>query len=692
MNKKYLLLFTGYYLLICSLIVYSSPIITEIMYDPPDGNEWIELYNPTSTPLNLTGWKLTDNKNTDSILSCSLLLPPQSYALLTDQDTTLYSSALYNSSSLNSSTILKLCVDDNSLGNGLGDSEDILTVHNTTSQTSINYTKSLGGYNNNYTLERQDDISFTQSLIPFGTPGKPNSVTNPQLQYKNLILSEILANPIGEDNAPKPLGEWIELYNQGATVIDLQSLVIKNHLGQTLIISTTKLFNDQSTLICPGCYKVIYRDTLSSFILDDTYDELSLSKDQSLITSLSYSNAIENLSFSYAQDKDSWEYTSPTPNKPNLFSNFCDLALEIRLNQGSFVGEGQQNFTVIAKTLGNIPQKISVQGVIRNAAADILREYAPWNNYLLKTTASKTYLPTLYPGIHSIEFFTINQSCIDINQNNNNYTEFIGVESMEFFDYYSTLYIDNVKSSSPSLSLQNKTTWGDHLDVSFFIYKGEETKNSGKIWAEKDGKTISEPTTFLLPVNHQVYVMTLPLFLKPNCDRKIADGEITIFLEALNLSDNRTFIIENISTDSCQTIEIEKIVEKEIKVLVPSKSSSSKSTSSKSSAAKSSAKKSSTSAKKNTTTTKTPKSTTPKASKPPKNTTKLTAAKQEQSTFFYTTPLPTLLPTPSATTTKLSTNPGITVYESNSAKTTHLIPYFLILSFIALCIITLKRA
>ena len=47
-------------------------------------------------------------------------------------------------------------------------------------------------------------------------------------------------------------------------------------------------------------------------------------------------------------------------------------------------------------------------------------------------------------------------------------------------------------------------------------------------------------------------------------------------------------------------------------------------------------------------------------------------------------------PLPSASITLPQTT-GITVYESNSAKTNHLIPYLLLISFIALCIITLRR-
>ena len=46
--------------------------ITEIMQNPicrsDAAGEWFEVYNPTSSPINMNGWKIKDN-GTDSILS-----------------------------------------------------------------------------------------------------------------------------------------------------------------------------------------------------------------------------------------------------------------------------------------------------------------------------------------------------------------------------------------------------------------------------------------------------------------------------------------------------------------------------------------------------------------------------------------------------------------------------------------------
>lgn len=45
---------------------YGQVVISEIMYDPagaaPEPNEWVELYNPTSSPIDISGWVLTDDR------------------------------------------------------------------------------------------------------------------------------------------------------------------------------------------------------------------------------------------------------------------------------------------------------------------------------------------------------------------------------------------------------------------------------------------------------------------------------------------------------------------------------------------------------------------------------------------------------------------------------------------------------
>ena len=145
--------------------------INEIMYAPLDANEWIEIYNPTNQSINLTNWLLTDNKNTDTLECCSfdngctLNLDPLSYAIITDQDTTLYNHL--------ENFALKICVDDNSLGNGLGNSGDTIKIHNNNSKIFLNYSSNLAN-RNNFSLEFDNGV-WRESFIFGGTPGKENS-------------------------------------------------------------------------------------------------------------------------------------------------------------------------------------------------------------------------------------------------------------------------------------------------------------------------------------------------------------------------------------------------------------------------------------------------------------------------------------------------------------------------------------
>lgn len=47
---------------------YLHPIITELLPKPTIGSEWVELYNPTSTAIDLTGWTLTDQLSQPSLI------------------------------------------------------------------------------------------------------------------------------------------------------------------------------------------------------------------------------------------------------------------------------------------------------------------------------------------------------------------------------------------------------------------------------------------------------------------------------------------------------------------------------------------------------------------------------------------------------------------------------------------------
>ncbi len=129
-------------------------IINEVMYNPlnESGGEYVELYNPTTCDLNLSGLMLSDNVENETLqpfYGSNEIIGPQSFATITDTDTSLQITGIHLSSG------------DNSIGNGLSNSGDWITVYyqNSTVMNFINYTKyDLCG--NGFSLERCQNQSW----------------------------------------------------------------------------------------------------------------------------------------------------------------------------------------------------------------------------------------------------------------------------------------------------------------------------------------------------------------------------------------------------------------------------------------------------------------------------------------------------------------------------------------------------
>lgn len=98
----------------------------------------------------------------------------------------------------------------------------------------------------------------------FGTPLAAN--------LSPIVMNEFVPNPVGDDDADQPDGEWIELYNILDTPIDVVDWYFMNHDGDVVTISAartalgTTLVPDKGTL-------VVY---LEESFLDNDEDTLSL--------------------------------------------------------------------------------------------------------------------------------------------------------------------------------------------------------------------------------------------------------------------------------------------------------------------------------------------------------------------------------------------------------------------------------
>ncbi len=173
--------FLRYTILLFSIVFLNGQvIITEVMYnlegsDSP--NEFIELYNPTTDTVDISGWRIRDKYSTDTIEDSSngQKIPPKGYGLIMEGDYSL-SHGIYT---IPANTII-MKVDDKSIGNGLSGSDSLYLIN-----VSGDISDSLGWTDRalpGYSFERiryhlsNTDSNWKSSRDSLGTPGTVNSV------------------------------------------------------------------------------------------------------------------------------------------------------------------------------------------------------------------------------------------------------------------------------------------------------------------------------------------------------------------------------------------------------------------------------------------------------------------------------------------------------------------------------------
>ncbi len=90
-------------------------VINEVYYHGDSSVEWIELYNAGGEPVDLNGWSISDNYATDVLSTSSLILPPDSFAVVV---------GTYNSEQIIAPGAIKIILGNAAIGNGLADDGD----------------------------------------------------------------------------------------------------------------------------------------------------------------------------------------------------------------------------------------------------------------------------------------------------------------------------------------------------------------------------------------------------------------------------------------------------------------------------------------------------------------------------------------------------------------------------------------
>ncbi len=357
-------------------------------------------------------------------------------------------------------------------------------------------------------------------------------------------ISEVLADPEGKDNAQRPGGEWVELYNNGEDTVFLGDFVLYDSKDDHELYVTD--VNTDKLELCSYCYTIVYRNSDSDFDLSRIKDEVRLYdgyplSEHELLDRVSFSGTEEGTSWSKVDGV--WYKTKPTPGQENIYEESCDWGLDVDLEEPISKSEEFSFSLVVERNYGG-KQNVTVSGELKNIFNEVIKEYKPWTSKQITNSNKKDYSPNLPEGTYILEFWLDDLNCKDLDKDNNVITKLF-VINPNYEKEESYLNVDKIY-----LGQDDQAAWGDQLRVKTNIYKGKESRYTAELWAESDGEKISKTTKLNIYENYQNYNLTLPLQLEPDCESD--EKEAKVVLEAFGLRSELPFKIEGANKEFCQ--------------------------------------------------------------------------------------------------------------------------------------------
>lgn len=115
----------------------------------------------------------------------------------------------------------------------------------------------------------------------------------------------------------------------------------------------------------------------------------------------------------------------------------------------------------------------------------------------------------------------------------------------------SEIIIENVKYNSKA-----NAQFGEKIDVELSIYKGNTLKKVVYVWIENSkGTDISYKTKASIKEKYSTQELTLPVQLKPNCNKKYNDGEHTLVVEGLGIIKDKAISIIGTDDSLCEEVK-----------------------------------------------------------------------------------------------------------------------------------------
>jgi len=299
-------------------------------------DEWLELYNPGSAAIDLTGWTLTDDGDIHIALSGNI--PAGGYFLLerTNDDTVndIDADQIYTGSLNNNGETLTLRdpasnVIDTANGDGgawpAGDNSFHCSMER--GNASNSYSDANWATNNNVTRNGRDangdaicgtPRQANSTLSPISKTATPTRTPTATPPPAGLFINEFMPNPERDwnnDSAANEDDEWIEIYNANAFEVDLSNWKLDDVANGGSELYQIPI----GTTISANGFLLFFR-TQTHIALNNTDDDVRLLKpDSSIADTISYRTSESDKSWSRVTDgAPSFSMDCPpTPNAAN---------------------------------------------------------------------------------------------------------------------------------------------------------------------------------------------------------------------------------------------------------------------------------------------------------------------------------------------------------------------------------------
>ena len=230
----------------------SGLILNEVLNNPIDEQtgEFIELSNLGSVPVDLAGLWISDGDQTEPLVTWSggtTVLAAGARALIID-------SGYAGNFTIPAGTVV-MTTTDNHLGNGLSVSDPI-SVLEIDGASVIDTWWAPFNPGNGTSVEKVagpvGDLAGNWqpcTCANGASPGLPNCVSSATASSgsTSLVLSEVMANPLNEGT-----GEYVEVFNDGTTSLDLAGLVLDDGDGYDVIVPRVG-----TSVVPAGAYAVV---------------------------------------------------------------------------------------------------------------------------------------------------------------------------------------------------------------------------------------------------------------------------------------------------------------------------------------------------------------------------------------------------------------------------------------------------